>query len=60
MHALFEDAGKFHAGRILSETDSSAQVEPMEPAMSKGLRWSIGRKVRTSMVAPIEAPLILA
>ncbi|ODS92751.1 MAG: ribonuclease II [Comamonas sp. SCN 65-56] len=27
MHALFEDAGKFHAGRILSETDSSAQVE---------------------------------
>ncbi len=27
MHALFEEAGKFHAGRILSETDSSAQVE---------------------------------
>ncbi len=27
MHALFEEAGKFLAGRILSETDSSAQVE---------------------------------
>jgi len=27
MHALFEDAGKFLAGRILSETDSAAQVE---------------------------------
>ncbi len=27
MHALFEEAGKFLAGRILSETDSSAQIE---------------------------------
>ncbi len=27
MHALFDDAGKFLAGRILSETDTSAQVE---------------------------------
>ena len=27
MHALFDDAGKFLAGRILSETDSSAQIE---------------------------------
>ncbi|MCD2511176.1 ribonuclease catalytic domain-containing protein [Comamonas endophytica] len=27
MHALFEEAGKFLAGRILSETDASAQVE---------------------------------
>jgi exoribonuclease II len=27
MYALFEDAGKFHAGRILSEAESSAQVE---------------------------------
>lgn len=27
MHALFEDSGKFLAGRILSETESSAQVE---------------------------------
>ncbi|MCT9810294.1 RNB domain-containing ribonuclease [Acidovorax sp. Be4] len=27
MHALFEDAGKFLAGRILSETDTSAQIE---------------------------------
>ena len=27
MHALFEEAGKFHAGRILSEAESSAQVE---------------------------------
>ncbi|RID98362.1 ribonuclease catalytic domain-containing protein [Simplicispira hankyongi] len=27
MHALFEDSGKFFAGRILSEAESSAQVE---------------------------------
>ncbi|MEF9949015.1 MAG: RNB domain-containing ribonuclease, partial [Comamonas sp.] len=27
MHALFEEAGKFLAGRILSEAESSAQVE---------------------------------
>ena len=27
MHALFEDNGKFFAGRILSEAESSAQVE---------------------------------
>ncbi|GAD23811.1 ribonuclease catalytic domain-containing protein [Acidovorax sp. MR-S7] len=27
MHALFEDAGKFQAGRILSEAESSAQIE---------------------------------
>ena len=27
MHALFEDAGKFHAGRILSESENAAQVE---------------------------------
>ncbi len=27
MHALFEDAGKFLAGRVMSEADSSMQVE---------------------------------
>ena len=27
MYALFEDAGKFHAGRILSQTEASAQIE---------------------------------
>ncbi len=27
MNALFEDAGKFHAGRVLSETDASLQIE---------------------------------
>jgi exoribonuclease II len=27
MYALFEDAGKFHAGRVMSEADSSAQIE---------------------------------
>jgi exoribonuclease-2 len=27
MNALFEDGGKFHAGRIMSETDSSLQIE---------------------------------
>ena len=27
MHALYEDAGKFHAGRVMSEADNSLQVE---------------------------------
>ena len=27
MHVIFEDAGKFLGGRILSESDASAQVE---------------------------------
>jgi exoribonuclease-2 len=27
MYALFEDAGKFQAGRVMSETDSSLQIE---------------------------------
>ena len=27
MYALFDDAGKFHAGRLMSEADSSVQVE---------------------------------
>ena len=27
MYALFEDAGKFHVGRVMSEAESSAQVE---------------------------------
>ena len=27
MYALFEDAGKFHAGRLMTEADSSAQIE---------------------------------
>ncbi len=27
MYALFDDAGKFHAGRVMSEADSSVQVE---------------------------------
>ena len=27
MYALFDDAGRFHAGRVLSEADSSLQVE---------------------------------
>ena len=27
MYAMFEESGKFLAGRVLSETDSSAQVE---------------------------------
>ena len=27
MYALFEDAGKFHAGRVMSEADSSMQIE---------------------------------
>ena len=27
MYALFEDAGKFHAGRLMSEADTSAQIE---------------------------------
>jgi exoribonuclease-2 len=27
MHAIFEEAGKFNSGKILSETDSNAQIE---------------------------------
>jgi exoribonuclease-2 len=27
MYALFDDAGKFHAGRVMSETDASLQIE---------------------------------
>ena len=27
MYALFEDAGRFHAGRVMSEADGAAQVE---------------------------------
>ncbi|MDQ6627414.1 MAG: RNB domain-containing ribonuclease [Pseudomonadota bacterium] len=27
MYALFEDGGKFHAGRVMSETDNSLQIE---------------------------------
>jgi exoribonuclease-2 len=27
MYALFDDAGKFHAGRVMSEADSSMQIE---------------------------------
>jgi len=27
MYALFEDAGKFHAGRVMSDSDTSVQIE---------------------------------
>jgi exoribonuclease II len=27
MHALYEDAGKFHAGRVMSEADASTHIE---------------------------------
>ena len=27
MNALYEDGGKFHVGRVMSETDTSLQVE---------------------------------
>ncbi|MBV9892458.1 MAG: RNB domain-containing ribonuclease, partial [Rhizobacter sp.] len=27
MHALYEDGGKFHAGRVMSESDTSLQIE---------------------------------
>ena len=27
MYALFDEAGKFQAGRVLSEADASAQIE---------------------------------
>ena len=27
MFALYEDGGKFHAGRVMSETDASLQIE---------------------------------
>ena len=27
MYALFEDAGKFHAGRVMTDSDTSVQIE---------------------------------
>jgi len=41
MHVLFEEAGKFHAGRILSETENSAQVE-----------LASGKRVKVKSAAP--------
>ena len=27
MYALFEDAGKFHAGRVMTDSETSVQIE---------------------------------
>src|SRR5436305_713749 len=35
MNALFEDAGKFHTGRVMSETDTSLQIELASGKRSK-------------------------
>jgi len=35
MNALFEDGGKFHAGRVMSETDASLQIELASGKRSK-------------------------
>jgi len=35
MNALFEDGGKFHAGRVMSETDTSLQIELASGKRSK-------------------------
>ena len=35
MYALFEDAGKFNAGRLMTESDSSAQIELASGKRSK-------------------------
>lgn len=54
MYALFEDAGKFHCGRILSEADVSLQVE-----LESGKRQKV--KLASLMMkfdAPVPAELL--
>ena len=36
MNALFEDGGKFHVGRVMSETDTSLQIELASGKRSQG------------------------
>ncbi|MBS0594506.1 MAG: RNB domain-containing ribonuclease [Proteobacteria bacterium] len=54
MYALFEDAGKYHAGRLMSEGDSSCQIE-----LESGRRVKIkAANVLLRFAAPAPAELI--
>ncbi|MFO1332518.1 MAG: RNB domain-containing ribonuclease [Rubrivivax sp.] len=54
MYALFEDAGKYHAGRLMSEGDSACQIE-----LESGRRVKIkSANVLLRFAAPAPAELI--
>lgn len=56
MHVLFEEAGKFMAGRVLSEAESSAQVE-----LESGKRVKVkGANILLKFEKPAPAALIAA
>ena len=56
MHVLFEEAGKFMAGRVLSEAESSAQVE-----LESGKRLKVkGANILLRFEKPAPADLIAA
>ena len=56
MYALFDDAGKFHAGRVMSEADSSMQIE-----LDSGKRVKVkSANVLLKFDAPAPAALIAA
>ena len=56
MHVLFEEAGKFMAGRVLSEAESSAQVE-----LDSGKRVKVkGANILIKFEKPAPATLIAA
>ena len=56
MHVLFEEAGKFMAGRVLSEAESSAQVE-----LDSGKRVKVkGANILIKFEKPAPAALIAA
>ena len=55
-YALFDDAGKFHAGRVMSEADASVQVE-----LASGKRVKVkSATVLLRFTAPDPAALIAA
>ena len=56
MYALFEEAGKFLTGRVLSQTDSSAQVE-----LDSGKRAKVkATNLLLTFEKPAPAPLMAA
>ncbi len=56
MYALFEDGGKFHAGRVMSDADSSSQIE-----LDSGKRVKVkAANVLLRFEAPQPAELVAA
>lgn len=54
MYALFDDAGRFHAGRVMSETDSSLQIE-----LDSGRRVKVkSAHVLLRFASPVPAQLV--